>query len=180
MYGGRGTFPPHSRKWFGFVSRTQMFGSVAAALRYNAMSGICAEIASRLLGIPLVNYFDDFAALLRAGLADRARLMFSRFRETLGFQLKPRNSLCGGSITFLGFLGTFPSPSTDGHLLVSLPEGKRAKWPSLIATYLKDGRLSRRCLGKLVGRLSFSQTCPCGKFERTQMRPLSEVPQKSV
>ena len=33
------------------------------------------------------------------------------------------------------------------------------------------GKISHSCLGKLIGRLSSSQTCIFGKFARTRLRP---------
>ena len=41
-----------------------------------------------------------------------------------------------------------------------------------LSPYLEEGRIARRFLGKLVGRLSFSHTSLFGKFARTQMRPM--------
>ena len=43
---------PTSGKWFGFVTRTPVFGSVAALLHYNILSGIWKALASHLLGTP--------------------------------------------------------------------------------------------------------------------------------
>ena len=78
----------------------------------------------------------------------------------------------GNAAVFIGLLGTFPSPSNDPHLAIPLTEGERAKWSQLIDPYLKTGKISRSCLGKLIGRLSFSSARICGEFARTQLRPL--------
>ena len=75
---------PKSGKWFGFITRTLVFGSVAAVLHYNILSRIWTSICCRLLGIPIVGYFDDFAALVKAGLAEEALRVFSRFLRPPG------------------------------------------------------------------------------------------------
>ena len=41
-------------KWFGFVTRALVSGSVAAVLRYNIISRIRTALARQLLGVPLV------------------------------------------------------------------------------------------------------------------------------
>ena len=112
---------PQSMKWFGFVTRTLVFGSVAAVIHYNILSGIWSTIFARPMLIPPLSYFGDFAAFLRDGLAEKALSVFTRFCDILGFQLKTGKSSVGNKITFLGLLGTFPSDANRGRLLISLP-----------------------------------------------------------
>ena len=162
---------PTSGKWFGFVTRTLVFGSVAAVLHYNILSRIWSALCCHLLGIPLVGYFDDFAALIRAGLAEEALRVFPRFCSLLGFVLKPGKSSVGNAVVSLGLLGTFPSPANNHQLMISLTDEKRTKWSQLIDSNLQTGRISHSCLEKLIGRLSFSLTSIFGKFARTQLRP---------
>ena len=90
----------------------------------------------------------------------------------MGFELHGDKFDLGKEVTFLGLLGSFPSTSNGGRLHISLPPVKRKNWSELITSYLKEGRVSHRCLEKLVGRLSFSQTTLFGEFARTQLRPL--------
>ena len=123
---------PQSRKWFGFAARTLVFGSVAAVLHYNIMSGIWSTIFAKSTLIPLLSYLDDFAALLRAGLAEKALAVFSRFCEILGFQLKAGESSVGNRIAFLGLLGTFHSKASERRLPTSLTDEKRGNWPHLL------------------------------------------------
>ena len=44
---------PKDKRWYGFISRAMVFGAIAAVLRYIVFSRIVAEIASKILGIPL-------------------------------------------------------------------------------------------------------------------------------
>ena len=43
---------PTSGKWFGFATRTLVYGSVAAVLHYNILSSIWTALVCQLLGIP--------------------------------------------------------------------------------------------------------------------------------
>ena len=54
---------------------------------------------------------------------------------------------------------------------ISLPPEKRLKWSTLIVSYLKDGRISHRCLDKLIGRLSIHKQPSLGS-----LRELSSAP----
>ena len=70
---------------------------------------------------------------------------------------------CWGPFHLLGMVASCAFPP---------PEEKRLKWSTLIASYLKEGRIPHRCLDKLIGRLSFSQTALFGEFARAQLRPM--------
>ena len=43
----------------GFVPQTRLFGSTAAALRYNTVSHVVATLTARWLKIPFLGYYDD-------------------------------------------------------------------------------------------------------------------------
>ena len=163
---------PSNGKWFGFVTRTLLFGSVEAVLHYNVFSRILAELTIRCHGLPLVIYFDDFAAIIRAQLGPDALRISTRFCSVLGITLKPGKSQVGPKIVFLGLLCDFPRRENGYKLAISLPADKRKKWSQLIASFLKEGSVSHSCLEKLIGRLLFSQSAIFGKFARTQLRPL--------
>ena len=53
------------------------------------------------------------------------RSAYTRFCDTLGFQLKAGKSSVGNKIAFRGRLGTFPAKDSGGKLLISLPRGMR-------------------------------------------------------
>ena len=162
---------PTSGKWYGFATRALIFGAVAAVLHYNVGSWAITALVNLIFGLPMVCYLDDFAALAQLCLGGKALAVFSRFWALLGIQLKPGESSAGNKIIFLGLLGEFPCAQNSCQLAISLTPEKRGKRASLIASYLKRGQLSHRCLGKLIGRFSFSKTALFGKFARTQLRP---------
>ena len=163
---------PRSGKWFGFVTRALIFGAVADVLHYNVFSRLRTAIINKALGIPMVCFFDDFAAMIQQCLGEKALAIFTRFCELIGIQLKPGKSAVGNKIVFLGMLGNFPSKENGFRLFISLTDEKRRKWSSMLSSYIKAGSISHRCLEKLLGRLAFSQTSVFGKFARTQLRPL--------
>ena len=70
---------PPTGRWFGFVARTLIFGSIDAVLRYNVFSRLIASLDNRCLGLPLVAYFDDFAAIIRACLGEDSLRVFTEF-----------------------------------------------------------------------------------------------------
>ena len=70
---------PDDGRRYGFFSSDLLFGSVAAALRYNVFSRIVAELFTRLFGMPLLRFFDYFGALLPDSLARVALSTFTSF-----------------------------------------------------------------------------------------------------
>ena len=163
---------PTSGVWYGFRSRTLVFGSVAAVIHYNVFSRLITVIFNKTFGIPPICFFDDFAALLPRLLARKGLAAFTAICELLGIKLKSAKSELGPEVTFLGLQGTYPAEKTDFVLQICLPAEKKKAWSALILSYLSQGRISYQELEKLIGRLSFSQTLLFGKFARTQLRPL--------
>ena len=158
--------------WYGFASRTLVFGSIAAVLHYNIFSRVITDLVNQLFGIPLVCFFDDFASLMKRLLSDAALGTFTEFCSLLGISLKALKSEAGPDVTFLGLRGSFPCLKNNFELSVRLGESKRSSWISLIDQFLKSRTISHQELEKLIGRFSFSQTILFGKFARAQLRPL--------
>ena len=57
---------PADAAWYGFRTRSLLFGSTAAALRNNFLSRIIDSVLCRLLVIPTFGYFDDFGFFTRS------------------------------------------------------------------------------------------------------------------
>ena len=163
---------PKDGRWYGFFSRTLLFGAVAAVIHYNTFSRIISELVCRLFGIPMLSYFDDFGALLPANLARKGLVTFTEWCSLLGIGLKLKKSEVGSEITFLGLLGSFPSKANGMQLSVTLTKEKASRWHSIIIKHLSDGTITQMELEKLIGKLCFSQTCLFGKFARTHLRCL--------
>ena len=163
---------PADDRWYGFFSRTMVFGAVAAVLHYNVFSRILSEITTKLFGIPLLCFFDDFGALIPADLAERALGTFTAFCQKLGIKLKSEKSEHGVRVTFLGLEGYFPCAENNFRLSVSLTSEKATKWAGEIKAVIDKSFISSPELEKLIGKLGFAQTNLFGKFARAQLRPL--------
>ena len=163
---------PMEGKRYGFVTRTLISGSIASVLHYNVLSRTLTALVNRYLGLPLVGYFDDSAAIISSSIGHPAMNAFARFARAIGFELRDGKSDLEEEVAFLGLSGSFPASRNGGQLRISLLEGKRAKWPKLISAYVMEGGIPHRWLDKLIGLLSFSQAALFGKFARTQLRPM--------
>ena len=82
---------PSDGRMYGFMSRTVMFGSIAAALRGNVLSRILSEIVGRIFGIHRLRYFDDFRARIPDSIDDLGITFGDRRCEILGIFAKYRN-----------------------------------------------------------------------------------------
>lgn len=74
---------PASKAWRGFSTCTLVLGSVAAVIRYNAISRSPTARANRCVVLPPVGYFDDLAAMDREQHGPEALEDFTRFRALL-------------------------------------------------------------------------------------------------
>ena len=141
--------------WRAFLPRTLMFGATASVLRYNTFSRILAALINCILGIPLIAFYDDLGSPIPYALGEDALRAVTEVCEILGAILKPSKCEWGGSLTFLGLLGSFPSAANGWELSLSLTEEKIAQWSAQIEFFLKEGSISFTDLQKLIGRLSF-------------------------
>ena len=107
---------PGDNQWYGFISRTMMFGAIAAVLRYNVFARLLSEIVAQILGIPILCFFDDFGAIIPAKLVERALATFKSFCFKLGIRLKQTKSEWGQKVTFLRLEGSFPCSANNFKL----------------------------------------------------------------
>ena len=96
---------------YGFVRRTQHFGSAAAVLHYNCFSRAKAPLARRILKIPCAVYYDGARIVAPRCLFDLALEAFTELNEALWVAPKNRKSEAGA---FLEFLGLGASSRDDG------------------------------------------------------------------
>ena len=74
---------PSSGKWMAVIPRVLLFGAVSAVVRYKCFSRALAVLLNKYLGVPLVNYYDDFGAFSPATLATKALAIFSETSSIL-------------------------------------------------------------------------------------------------
>ena len=162
---------PTSGIWYGFRSRALVCGSAAAVVHYNVFPRLITAISNRTFGVPLISFFEDFAALPPRLLARKGMAAFTGFCELFG-RLKSAKSEIGPEVTFAGLLGTYSAKEADFVLRNCLQAEKEKARPAPVLSYLVQGWISSHRLEKLVGRLTFSQTSLFGKFARAHLRPL--------
>ena len=170
-------------KWYGFIHRSQIFGSTASVIHYNTFSRLFSSLICRILGLPCLGYFGDFAFLAPQLIQDKALATFREFAQLVGTFLKDKKCSIGPSNTFLGLRGTMPSRSNGMKLTISIDEDKSIRWIKEISEIISAQSIAHCSLDKLIGKLSFAQTSVFGKFARTLAQPLydklHEIPYKA-
>ena len=68
--------------------------------------------------------------------------------------------------------GDSPSPEKDTILHISLPKGKKGRWPQIRLDFALAESIARKDLEKLIGELPFTQTSVFGRFGRPLLTPL--------
>ena len=66
-------------KWYGLIPRSQLFGSAASVVRYNAFSRLLASLFARLFGAPPIGFFDDYGSLTFKAVMSEPTGSFKQF-----------------------------------------------------------------------------------------------------
>ena len=114
-------------QWYGFIPRTQLFGSTAAVLHYNCLSRVIASLACRILKIPCVGYYDDFGIILPECLIKDGLGIFTSFNKALMIILKDSKSEFGALLEFLGLAISFRNDGSPTLASLSLSQEKIQK-----------------------------------------------------
>ena len=150
---------PRAGVWRGFVSRTLIFGAVAEVLHYIACSRLISDLPTQISGIPLICFYDDFAALGHRILATHPIAFFTGICASLGmtpnrgsptsatkslswssaagFRLGCKSQLRIPPTHPRGKLGEIgcPSPRLYRERLACAPGVGRDDWAAVISTY---------------------------------------------
>ena len=70
---------PPGKRWYGFITRTLVFGAIAAVLLFNVFSRLLRGLFTQLFGISLLCFFDDFGALVPLCISEEALQTFALF-----------------------------------------------------------------------------------------------------
>ena len=111
-----------------------LFVAASAIIRYNCFARALAVLMNHLLGIPVLNYFDDFGALVHEPLGARALWMVENTISVLGAPMQTIKSLVDTQLTFLGLLGSSPDPQRGLILIIEFPQGRSRNGPKSSAT----------------------------------------------
>ena len=123
---------PVGGEWYGFIPHTQLFGSTAAALRYNCLSRVIASLACRISEIPRIGYYDDFRIVLPEGLITDALDIPTSFKKALMIILKENKSEYGALLEFSGLVISFRNGEGPILASLSLSQGKGQRLVNLI------------------------------------------------
>ena len=162
-------------RWYGFVPRSQIFGSTASVVHYNSFSRLLASLICRLLKLPCIGYFDDYAFLAPTPIQELALSTFKEFSSLVGTLLHAKKCSIEPVNTFLGLRGSMPCRRSGMKLEISLDQEKSERWTELISQIIKAQSIDHDLLDKLIGKLSFAQTTVFGKFARTLAQPLYDM-----
>ena len=162
-------------QWYGFIPRTQLFGSTAAVLHYNCLSRVIASLACRILKIPCVGYYDDFGLILPECLVKDGLGIFTSFNRALLIILKDSKSEFGTLLEFLGLTISFRNDGSPTLASLSLSHEKIQKLVEMIEALSSQHSAALAHVQKLAGRLCFTQTAIMGRFGRAALRPIYEL-----
>ena len=109
--------PSYGRR-YSCRGRAMLFGAVAAVPHYNVFSRIVAELFTKIFGIPIISFFDDFDSLAPGPLARRALDSPNAFCEILGIRPRPGKSDVGPRVNFLGIRGSSPCAANGVKLQI--------------------------------------------------------------
>ena len=97
---------------------------------------------------------------------------FAAFSQLFGLELKLGKSAIWPHIVFLGLMASFPNPSSNMTLSLSLSPEKSVRWLALVDLIIADRKIPHTTLESLIGRLSFAQAAVFGRFTRAMLKPL--------
>ena len=127
-----------------------LFAAVSAVIHYNCFARPLAVLINRALGIPVLNYFDDFGVLLPGPLGAMTLWMVENTSSTLGAPMKTIKSLVDAHLAFLGILDIFRAPERthsehrtstrqDREMVSDHPRSRRG-WQDYVQTLRKTDR----------------------------------------
>ena len=109
-------------RWRAFFHRVLLFGAVSAVIHYNCIARSLAVLINRALGIPVLNYFDDFGALVPEPLGAMAIWAVGNTSSTIGAPTKTIKSIADTQMAFLGILVPISGPAEMTHIEHQLPK----------------------------------------------------------
>ena len=121
-----------------------MFGATADGVHYNVFSSPAKAFANRMMGIPLICFFDDFAALAPQILASKALGVCDFFCSPLRIHLESIKAEVCNVVTFLGLRGCYQRRGDSYRLNIPLPTENGTHGRPFGAITSEDDRLPSR------------------------------------
>ena len=166
--------------WYGSIPETELFGTVAAAHRFNCLSSAIAPLARRYLKIPRIGHYEDFGSVALRALVNLAPRPFARFNDELPFVLKENKSQADSTLEFSGLAISFRDDCEEVIARWSLSEDGAEKLVAFARVLWEAGASLSASSQKLAGRLRFAQNAVMGGFGRAALELIYELIAKWV
>ena len=166
---------PEDEKCYGFIPKTQLFGSAAAVLRYNCLSRVIASLACRVLKLPCVGYCGDFAIAAPRILINEALEASTKLNDLLLIILKKKKSEAGRVLEFLWITIHFAISYGEAIASLQLSKSRIQKLVELTENPATKTYTTLAELQKAAEKLRFIQTMIAGRFGRAATRPFYEL-----
>ena len=148
------------------------FPPAASVLNYNILSMIISDLATEILTLPIIAYYDNFGFTMPSCVCELSLNTSISVCDTIGFEMGKGESRQGTRITSLGLQCRFPNPTNHMSLTISLPGDQAKNWSHITNSMIKDGSVAHSQVGGLVGKLDFAQTYVFKKFARCEIQTL--------
>ena len=135
-------------------------------MRYIVFSRMFVAIASKLLGIPVAGYVDDFAYVYPISLGPEAMEAFQQLSDIFGVKMKRKHPFNRRAF-FSVSRDLCPKDPTERSFPLGPPSEKAEKWSSMLKTFLTADAIERAWMGKMIGRWSFAQSAVSDRFARS-------------
>eukprot|EP00392_Amoebophrya_sp_AT5.2_P012349 g12449.t1 len=160
---------PEDGKLYGAVALALLFGEEASVIDFNVYALTAAALGRRLLRIPLVPYFDDFANPTRE---EDTKLCASDldefFSSLLGITFSAEKDETGRRIRFLGVFHSVQPGGITNEICPVRAEELRGR----IGTALSSNCLPPRAAEQLAGALNFCCRSGFGRLGRAFLVPI--------
>jgi hypothetical protein len=158
-----------------FTHRSLPFGGRSIPNQYNRLPRSLCVAFTRLFGVLVDHYFDDFIGFDAESNAASAEAVLDEVHAMLGFRLQTKPSKvvhASRTMDVLGLRVDIRRHSEGGGMMLTLDEAKAAKSAVAIQSALQTGTISGATCSKLVGRLSFLAAAVIGNAARSYLWPL--------
>ena len=150
-----------------YIHHALPFGTVSSVYLYNRLSDALTALARRLLGIPLLAFFDDFFTAERADEAQDSFEAFKELNDVLGFDIKTKKDV--PPTVHLEVLGHGTRLGTPPFKL-SVTKSRKSGLRRVALRALRSKKISPKVSGSMAGKLNFAATALWGRIGRTAMQ----------
>ena len=143
-----------------FLARALPFGASGSVFGFNRAARAFQKCIVGLLGLPILNYFDDYPIILPKGVAAVADDAIKQLADLLGWSLKGGEKDLDFAEEFkvLGVAMNVGSVISERRLTVRNTDTRKKNLAQQFAEILEEGRLGPALASQLVGRIGFASS----------------------